>query len=69
MSTEFWIGLLIALGTNVATIAATFGGFSARLKALECKVDKHNNFVERVYRLEGRCDGHDREIKELKEEN
>lgn len=68
MSTEFWIGLIIALGTNIATIAATFGGFSARLKALEGKVDKHNNFVERVYRLEGQVANCECQIKELKEE-
>lgn len=52
MSTEFWIGLLLALGTNIATIAAAFGGFTARLKALETAVAKHNNLVERMYQVE-----------------
>lgn len=30
---------------------------SYRLDQLEKKVDKHNNLVERVYRLESRMDG------------
>jgi Cys-tRNA synthase (O-phospho-L-seryl-tRNA:Cys-tRNA synthase) len=70
MTTEFWIGLLIALGTNIATFAAAFGSFSARLKGLEAKVDKHNNFVERVYKLEGAEKEHDFRLKclEQKEE-
>lgn len=67
MTTEFWIGLMLALGANIATLAAAWGGFSARLRSLEQKVDKHNGFVERMYVCEGRLNGHDREIKELKE--
>jgi Cys-tRNA synthase (O-phospho-L-seryl-tRNA:Cys-tRNA synthase) len=67
MSTEFWIGLLIALGANIATLAAAYGSFSARLKALEAKVDKHNNFVERVYKVEGVQREHELRIKQLEE--
>jgi Cys-tRNA synthase (O-phospho-L-seryl-tRNA:Cys-tRNA synthase) len=67
MTTEFWVGLLIALGTNIATLAAAWGSFTARLKALEQKVDKHNNLVERMYRCEGDIKLHDSQLKELKE--
>jgi len=65
MTTEFWIGLILAVGANIATLAATFGSFSARLKALEIKVDKHNNFVERLTTLEVIKAEHERRIQEL----
>ena len=65
MTTEFWIGLILAVGANVATLAASFGSFSARLKALERKVDKHNNFVERLATLEAEKTDHERRLNQL----
>lgn len=47
-STEFWIQMIITIGT----LAATFGGILARIKSLEKKMDKHNSIVERLTRTE-----------------
>lgn len=51
--------IIIALLSLLGTLGGTFGGILAtskltnyRLEQLEKKVDKHNNLVERTYRLE-----------------
>ena len=50
-----------------------FGGVMAsarltqyRLRMLEDKVEKHNSLVERTFRLEGRMDEAEHDIRELK---
>lgn len=55
MSTE----VLVALITLVGTIVGTFGGIvvgsklvNYRIEQLEKKVDKHNQVIDRVYKLE-----------------
>ena len=57
MSTEVIIGIISFLGT----VIGTFGGIMAsnkltvyRLEQLEKKVDKHNNLIDRTYKLEER---------------
>jgi hypothetical protein len=67
MTTEYWIGLILALGANIAAVAAGWGSVLARLRSLEQKVDRHNCLVERVYKVEGRLDKHDAQIWDLKE--
>ena len=51
--------ILIALISLAGTLAGTFGGIlvsskltTYRIEQLEKKVEKHNNLVERTYRLE-----------------
>ena len=51
--------IIIALISLLGTLGGTLGGILAtskltnyRLEQLEKKVDKHNNLIERVYRLE-----------------
>lgn len=51
--------LIIAIISLVGTLAGTFGGIMTssrltgyRIEQLEKKVEKHNNVVERVFRLE-----------------
>lgn len=56
MSTEFWIQIIITIGS----IAALGGGILTRISVLEKKVDKHNCFMERLAVAEN-------EIKNLKE--
>ena len=49
-------------------LAATWGAVTYRIKALEDKVDKHNNMVERMYNVEGqvkRCEGRIKELEAL----
>lgn len=55
ISTEIWVAILSLIGT----LAGSFGGVMTsnrltgyRIEQLEKKVEKHNNLVERVYRLE-----------------
>lgn len=51
--------VIVALISLSGTLLGTFGGIMAsnkltsyRIEKLEEKVDKHNNLIERVYRLE-----------------
>lgn len=51
--------LVVALLSLVGTLAGTFGGIMTsnrlagyRIEQLEKKVEKHNNVVERVFKLE-----------------
>lgn len=53
------IEIVIALISFAGTIIGSFGGIFAasklsnyRIEQLEKKVDKHNNLIERVYRIE-----------------
>lgn len=55
MSEAVMVGIISLIGT----LAGSFGGILTsnrltgyRLEQLECKVEKHNNLIERVYRLE-----------------
>ncbi len=66
MSEGIWIAV-IAFG---GTLAGTFGGIltssrltAYRLQQLEEKVDKHNELVERTFRLEESCSLLDEKIK------
>lgn len=52
MSSEFWIGLLIQLVVYGVSIGVIYGTVKTRLNYIEGKLDKHNNVVERVYKLE-----------------
>lgn len=52
MSSEFWIGLLIQLVVYGVSIGTIYGTVKTRLNYIEQKLDKHNNVVERVYKLE-----------------
>ena len=53
--------VIVALISGVFTLVGTIGGILAsakmtnyRIEQLEKKVEKHNNVVERTYKLEGR---------------
>lgn len=64
------VGILALIGT----LAGTFGGIltankltTYRIERLEEKVNKHNNLIERTFRLEGRVDEAFHEISDLKQ--
>jgi len=51
--------VIVSIISLVGTLAGTFGGIMTankltgyRIEQLEKKVEKHNNLIERVYRLE-----------------
>ena len=55
MTSEVIVGLLSLAGTLIGSIAGIIASnrlISYRLEQLEKKVDKHNNIIERTYKLE-----------------
>ena len=67
--------ILVAVISGLCTLAGSGLGVIAssrltqyRLKELEIKVDKHNQVVERTFRLEGRMTEAEHDIRDLKKE-
>ena len=65
--------VIVALISGVFTLIGTVLGIMAsakmtnyRLEQLEKKVEKHNNVVERTYKLEGRMNEAEHDLKDLK---
>ena len=69
MSEAIFVALLGFAGTLLGSL---FGVLAAqkltqyRLSQLEDKVNKHNNLIERTFRLEGRMDEAEHDIRDLK---
>lgn len=71
MATEIWVAILSLVGTLVGTlggILVTNKLTTYRIEKLEEKVDKHNNLVERTYKLEGRMNAVEQGIETLHED-
>ena len=64
--------IVALLGFAGTLLGSLFGVLAAqkltqyRLSQLEDKVNKHNNLIERTFRLEGRMDEAEHDIKDLK---
>ena len=64
--------IVAILGFAGTLLGSLFGVLAAqkltqyRLSQLEEKVNKHNNLIERTYKLEGRMDEAEHDIKDLK---
>lgn len=65
--------VIVALINAVVTLVGTFGGIlvankltTFRIEQLEKKVEKHNNTIERTYKLEQKVADLDGEIEDLK---
>lgn len=65
--------IIVGLLSLIGTIAGTFGGIltankltTYRIERLEEKVNKHNNIIERTYKLEGQMSEAFHEINDLK---
>lgn len=57
MTSEIIVGLLSLAGTCVGTLAGILASqklTNYRLKELENKVGKHNNLIDRMYKVESR---------------
>lgn len=69
MSNEILVAVLGFTGTLLGSL---FGVLAAqkltqyRLSQLEEKVNQHNNLIARTFRLEGRMDAAEQDIKDLK---
>jgi hypothetical protein len=69
MQPEIIVGILSCAGTIIGTlggIIATSKLTNFRLQQLEEKVNKHNNLVERMYKVEGQVQENINDIKEIK---
>ena len=71
MKNEFFSGIL----SLVASLVGTFGGIitstkltNYQINELRKRVDKHNNVIERTYRLEEHCKYVDERIEKLESE-
>ena len=65
--------ILVAIISGVCTLIGSCGGVIAssrltqyRLKKLEEKVEKHNSIIERTFKLEGRMDETEHDVRDLK---
>lgn len=65
--------VVVALVSFAGTVIGTIGGIMAtnklvtyRLEQLEKKVDLHNNAVERLFKVEGKMEEVQHDIKDLK---
>ena len=61
--------IIVALISLFGTLAGTFGGIMTsnrltgyRIEQLEKKVEKHNNLIDRVYKLEERTELQEQKI-------
>lgn len=61
------INSLITIGTLIITCFANYKLMDYKISQLTLKVEKHNNFIERVYMVEGKIVEIQNDIKELKE--
>ncbi|MBQ8202212.1 MAG: hypothetical protein IJZ74_10670 [Clostridia bacterium] len=65
--------IIVAVISGVCTLLGSCGGVLAssrltqyRLSALEKQVNRHNQVIERTFRLEGRMDEAEHDIRDLK---
>ncbi len=66
---EDWLAILPTLGTIAGSaigVIASNKVWQYRIQQLEKKVEKHNNVVERTFKLEGRVTEVEHDVKELK---
>ena len=67
--------IVALLGFAGTLLGSLFGVLAAqkltqyRLSQLEDKVNKHNNLIERTFRLEGRMDEAEHDIRDLKNQS
>lgn len=71
MSETIVVALITGVLSLIGSLAAQRRQTSLtiyRIDRLEKKVDKHNNLVERTYRLEGRMQEAEHDIRDIKNE-
>ena len=72
MTTEAFVALLGFAGTLAGSLLGVLTAQKLtqyRLSQLEEKVSRHNSIIERTYRLEGRMDEAEHDIRDLKQRN
>lgn len=69
MNSETLVGLLSLAGTLIGSLSGILVSnklVNYRLARLEEKVNKHNSIVERTYKLEGRMNEVEHDIRDIK---
>lgn len=69
MDSTVMVGLLSLLGTLVGTLGGILASNKLtvyRIERLEDRVNKHNNLIERTYKLEGQMVEAQHDIKDIK---
>ena len=69
MSDTIIVALIGLAGSAIGAFAGVLASAKLtnfRLQQLEDKVSKHNNLIERTYKLEGRMDEAEHDIRDLK---
>jgi len=69
MSEAILVAILSLCGTLIGSIAGILTAnklTNYRIEQLEKKVERHNSMVERTYKLEGRMDEVEHDIRDLK---
>jgi len=72
MSDTIIVALIGLLGSGIGSMIGVIASSKLtqyRIQKLEEQVSKHNNMVERTYRLEGRVDECEHDIRDLKQRN
>ena len=70
MAPEIVVAVLSCAGTLVGSVAGILASNRLtiyRVEQLEQKVDKHNNLIERMYKVEGRLDSMENELQDIKQ--
>lgn len=71
MAPEIIVGVLSLVGTLIGTIGGILASnklVTYRLEQLEKKVDKHNNVIERMYKVEERIAIVETDIKDMRKD-
>lgn len=70
MSDTIVVAIIGLVGSGLGSLIGVIASSKLtqyRIQKLEEQVNKHNNLVERTYRLEGRVDECEHDIRDLKE--
>lgn len=70
---DVWVPLISAIITGLLSLLGVYAAnrkttalVTYRIEQLESKMDKHNQMIERVYKLEGRTTEMEHDIRDLK---
>lgn len=66
MSGEIWVAIITAVASVVGVIITVVYGnklIAYRIEQLEIKVNKHNNLIERTYKIEQRLEVDEEKLK------
>ena len=66
MNGEIWVAIIMSLGSLIGVVITVIWGnklIAYRIEQLEIKVNKHNNLIERTYKIEQRLEVDEEKLK------